>query len=182
MRASAKALARFGGIGMLQERCERFVAGIHTEEDLVIIIRSLQSMWSRILEKPVVLRLLDGQIAIETPCKTPSFQSKISMSAALRTKRLIGVQEKEIYYQAIGRLDHMFRKLTPRQMEVLYWRLIDHSRKDGKPVSNRELAAFLGIDESAFRRHLRRIWEKFDGNPVYLSNYVLITLDFAELE
>ncbi len=162
---------------MLQERCERFVAGIHTEEDLVIIIRSLQSMWSRILERPVALGLSDGQITIDTPCKTPSFQSKISMSAALRTKRLIGVQEKEIYYRAIGLLDHMFRKLTPRQMEVLYWRLIDHSRKDGKPPSNREIASFLNIDESALRRHLRRAWERLGGDPVYLSNYVVFSLD-----
>lgn len=162
---------------MLQERCERFVAGIHTEEDLVIIIRSLQSMWSRILERPVALGLSDGQITIDTPCKTPSFQSKISMSAALRTKRLIGVQEKEIYYRALGILDGMLRRLTKRQMEAIFWRLIDHSRKDGKPPSNREIASFLNIDESALRRHLRRAWEKLGGDPVYLSNYVVISLD-----
>ncbi len=162
---------------MLQERCERLVVGAHSEEDLVIVLRSLQSMWARVLERPVILGLIDGQIMVETPCMAPSFQSKISMSAALRTKRLIGVQEKEIYYQAIGILDGMLRRLTKRQMEAIFWRLIDHSRKDGKPPSNREIASFLNIDESALRRHLRRAWEKLGGDPVYLSNYVVFSLD-----
>ncbi len=162
---------------MLQERCERLVVGAHSEEDLVIVLRSLQSMWARVLERPVILGLIDGQIMVETPCMSPSFQSKISMSAALRTKRLIGVQEKEIYYQAIGILDGMFRRLTKRQMEAVFWRLIDHSRKDGKPPSNRELASFLGISEGVLRRRLRAAYEKLGLDPVKTNNFVVLNLE-----
>lgn len=162
---------------MLQHRCERFVAGTHSEEDLVIILRSLQTMWSRILERPVVLGLENAEIVVESPCGSPTFLSNMSMKDALRIKRIIGIEEKEIYYQTIKLLELMFRKLTKRQMEAIFWRLIDHSKKDQKPPSNRELASFLNIDESAFRRHLRRAWEKLGRDPVYLSNYVAISLD-----
>ncbi|HOI64714.1 MAG TPA: hypothetical protein PKX57_10845 [Mesotoga sp.] len=162
---------------MLQHRCERFVAGTHSEEDLVIILRSLQTMWSRILERPVVLGLENAEIVVESPCGSPTFLSNMSMKDALRIKRIIGIEEKEIYYQTIKLLELMFRKLTKRQMEAIFWRLIDHSRKDGKPPSNRELASFLGITEGVLRRRLRVAYEKLGLDPVKTNNFVVLNLE-----
>lgn len=162
---------------MLQHRCERFVAGTHSEEDLVIILRSLQTMWSRILERPVVLGLENAEIVVESSCGSPTFLSNMSMKDALRIKRIIGIEEKEIYYQTIKLLELMFRELTKRQMEAIFWRLIDHSKKDQKPPSNRELASFLGISEGVLRRRLRAAYEKLGLDPVKTNNLVVLNLE-----
>lgn len=162
---------------MLQHRCERFVAGTYSEEDLLIILRSLQTMWSRILERPVVLGLENAEIVVESPCGSPTFLSNMSMKDALRIKRIIGIEEKEIYYQTIKLLELMFRKLTKRQMEAIFWRLIDHSKKDQKPPSNRELASFLGISEGVLRRRLRAAYEKLGLDPVKTNNLVVLNLE-----
>jgi hypothetical protein len=62
-------------------------------------------------------------------------------------------------------------------MEVIFWRLIDHSRKDNKPPSNRELASFLGIAEGVLRRRLRVAYEKLGLDPVKTNNFIVFNLE-----
>lgn len=162
---------------MLQQRCERFVAGTHSEEDLVIILRSLQTMWSRILERPISLAFVDSTIVIESRCGSPSFFSNVTMKEALKTKRAIGVQEKAIYFQAIEFLERFLSRLTGKQLEAVFWRLIDLSRKDKRSPSNRELASFLGVSEGVFRRRLRAAYEKLGLDPVTTNNFILFNLE-----
>lgn len=162
---------------MLQQRCERFVAGTHSEEDLVIILRSLQTMWSRILERPITLALVDSRLVIESSCSSSTFFSNMSTKDALRTKRTIGVQEKVIYFQAISHLERLLARLTDNQLEAIFWRIIDQSQRDKRSPSNREIASFLGISEGVLRRRLRAAYEKLGLDPVKTNNFVVFNLE-----
>jgi len=134
-------------------------------------------MWSRILERPVVLGLVGSTIVIESRCGSPSFFSNVTMKEALKTKRAIGVQEKAIYFQAIEFLERFLSRLTAKQLEAVFWRLIDLSRKDKRSPSNRELASFLGVSEGVLRRRLRTAYEKLGLDPVKTNNFVVLNLE-----
>jgi len=134
-------------------------------------------MWSRILERQITLALVDSTIVIESPCGSPTLFSNVTMKDALKTRRAIGVQEKAIYFQAIGFLERLLARLTDKQLEAVFWRLVDQSQKDNRSPSNRELASFLGISEGVLRRRLRAVYEKLGLDPVKTNNFVVLNLE-----
>lgn len=144
----------------LWERCENFIKGVHSDEDLEKILRSLRYMWSSILERPVILGFENGEITLEMPCGSPSFNPKLTMRAALKTKIVISIEEKRFYFQAITVLDSKLQRLSFREMQALFWRYIDHSTKDTKFVSGREIAELMKIDEKVLRIYIGRAREK----------------------
>ncbi len=69
---------------------------------------------------------------------------------------ITNTNEKRLFNTAINILDGYFLQLDKEILEVIYWRYIDNSKKDGKSPSNRELAKYLKISEGTLRYRIHK--------------------------
>jgi len=147
---------------------ERVISGEWNDDDLIKAFRSLKRLWGIVLGTNVCLALKDGEIYVETPAKT------IKMGASRGNKPTDG--DKLEAYMTIEKLGKMLSKLTLKQREAIFWRLIDDSKENDKPASNEELANMLGIARTTFIERLYSAWERLGGNSTLLRDFLVYEL------
>ncbi|WP_367357694.1 hypothetical protein [Mesotoga sp.] len=156
---------------------ERFVYSTDfTSGDLFWVMRNYQSLWSRVLGTPVTLCFKDGQIDFEASPLSPSYSRISSLKDQLRVARIVEEGEKMLSLSAVYKLDWLLDKLSVKEREALYWRLIDRSctkvNNIRKPPSSREIAAMLSIPYSTFRDRMISGWEKLGFSWEELQDYM----------
>jgi len=156
---------------------ERFVYSTYfTSGDLLWVMRNYQSLWSRVLGTPVTLCFKDGQIDFEASPLSPSYSRISSLKDQLRVARIVEEGEKMLSLSAVYKLDWLLDKLSVKEREALYWRLIDRSctkvNNIRKPPSSREIAAMLSIPYSTFRDRMISGWEKLGFSWEELQDYM----------
>jgi hypothetical protein len=140
------------------------VSGEWSDDDLIKAFRSLSKLWGIVLGTPVCLGIEDGEICIE------SHGRSVRIGSNRGNKPSDG--ERLEAYIVVEELEKLLAKLTKKQREAIFWRLIDTSRENNKAASNDELARMLGISRTSFLERLYSGWEKLGGDSRILQEFI----------
>jgi len=140
------------------------VSGEWSDDDLIKAFRSFGKLWGVVLGTPVCLGIEDGKIYIESHAKSARFGS-------IRGNKPSDGERLDAYI-VIEELEKLLAKLTKKQLEAIFWRLIDTSKENNKPASNDEIARMLGISRTSFLERLYSAWEKMGGDSRILQEFI----------
>jgi len=140
---------------------QRILDGNWREEDLITGLRCLSSLWKTLLGSDVSLGF-NGGIVVEGIAKNAVIYKGVkTFSQTCSGEKLLALKTIEAIEKILG-------KLTLKQQEAIFWKLIDHSTIDGRPLNNEEIAKHIGIARSTFYDRLYGAWEKLGCDTMYL--------------